>query len=80
MIKNKYTFINYNGLRRDEFKRLTNNFENNIFNDSVVVIDEVHNLISRIVNKINKISGFASKKRGPDTIYPNPSLFYYMNF
>ncbi len=71
MIGNKYTFINYNGLRRERFKQLTNNFETNIFDNSIVVIDEAHNLISRIVNKINKISKFAEKKRGPNTVLPN---------
>ena len=70
MIKNKYTFINYNGLRREKFKQLTNNFEKNIFDDSVVIIDEAHNLISRIVNKINRISKFNEKKRGPEAILP----------
>ena len=70
MIKNKYTFINYNGLRRDKFQQLTNNFENNIFDNAVVIIDEAHNLISRIVNKINKISKFSEKKRGPEGILP----------
>ena len=70
MIKNKYTFINYNGLRRDKFKQLTNNFEKNIFDDAVVIIDEAHNLISRIVNKINKISKFNEKKRGPEGMLP----------
>jgi hypothetical protein len=70
MIKNKYTFINYNGLRREKFKQLTNNFENNIFDNAVVIIDEAHNLISRIVNKINKISNFSQKPRGPGAITP----------
>jgi hypothetical protein len=70
MIKNKYTFINYNGLRRDKFRMLTNDFENNIFDNSVVIIDEAHNLISRIVNKINKIAKFSEKKRGPEGILP----------
>jgi hypothetical protein len=70
MINNKYTFINYNGLRRDRFKQLTKNFEDNIFDNSVVIIDEAHNLISRIVNKINKISKFSSQKRGPDALLP----------
>ena len=55
MIQNKYTFINYNGLRREKFKQLTNNYETNIFDNAVVIIDEAHNLISRIVNKLNKI-------------------------
>ena len=78
MIKNKYTFINYNGLRRDKFKQLTNNFENNIFDNAVVIIDEAHNLISRIVNKINKISKFSEKKRGPDALLPHSlSLLLY---
>ena len=63
MISNKYTFINYNGLRRDRFKQLTKNFEDNIFDNAVVIIDEAHNLISRIVNKINKIAKFSEKKR-----------------
>ena len=70
MISNKYTFINYNGLRRDRFKQLTNNFEDNIFDNAVVIIDEAHNLISRIVNKINKISKFSDKKRGPGALLP----------
>jgi hypothetical protein len=70
MINNKYTFINYNGLRRDRFKQLTKNFEDNIFDNSVVIIDEAHNLISRIVNKVNKISKFAEKKRGPGALLP----------
>jgi len=70
MIKNKYTFINYNGLRREKFKQLTNNFENNIFDNSIVIIDEAHNLISRIVNKINKISKFKDKERGPGALLP----------
>lgn len=70
MISNKYTFINYNGLRRDKFKQLTNNFDNNIFDNAVVIIDEAHNLISRIVNKINKMSKNAIKKRGPNALLP----------
>lgn len=63
MIRQKYRFINYNGLRRDSFKMMTDDFKNNIFDDSVVVIDEAHNLISRIVNKINKSSKFAQRKK-----------------
>jgi hypothetical protein len=58
MIGNKYSFINFNGIRRDKFKELTNNFQTNIFDNKVVIIDEAHNLISRIVNNINKMSKF----------------------
>lgn len=78
MIQNKYTFINYNGLRRDKFKQLTNNFENNIFDNAVIIIDEAHNLISRIVNKINKTAKFADKPRGPNALVPTSlSLILY---
>jgi len=70
MIQNKYRFINYNGLRRTTFSDLTNQFADNIFDNSVVIIDEAHNLISRIVNKINKISKFSQKPRGPDAVIP----------
>jgi Helicase conserved C-terminal domain/Type III restriction enzyme, res subunit len=78
MIGNKYTFINYNGLRRDRFKQLTKDFEDNIFDNSVVIIDEAHNLISRIVNKINKIAKFNEKKRGPGALLPQSlSLLLY---
>jgi len=56
MIRAKYQFINYNGLRATKLAEMTNNFTRNIFDNSVVVIDEAHNLISRIVNKIKKES------------------------
>jgi len=73
MIRQKYRFINYNGLRRNSFKELTNNFENNIFDNSVVVIDEAHNLISRIVNKINKNTKFGKKdRRDTNTLAAEP--------
>jgi len=54
MIRNKYKFIHYNGLKLDKWREMTNNFKENLFDRSVVVIDEAHNFISRIVNKLNK--------------------------
>jgi len=54
MIKQKYTFINYNGLRAQRLSEMTSKFTRNIFDNAVVVIDEAHNLISRIVNKLKK--------------------------
>ena len=64
MIKSKYTFINYNGLRAKKLQELTSNFTRNLFDDSVVVIDEAHNLISRIVNKIKKEKVITENQRG----------------
>ena len=56
MISAKYQFISYNGLREDSFERLLQGPKGpiNPFDSSVVVIDEAHNLVSRIVNKIAK--------------------------
>ncbi|MDA9072495.1 helicase-related protein [bacterium] len=54
MILQKYTFINYNGLRAKRLSEFTEGFTKNIFDNCVVVIDEAHNLISRIVNKLKR--------------------------
>ena len=54
MIRNKYQFIHYNGIRKTHMLEYTHNNTINPFNDKVVIIDEAHNFISRIVNKINK--------------------------
>lgn len=52
MIKYKYKFISYNGLRRQHLRELTDNGKKNPFDNTVVIIDEAHNFVSRIVNKI----------------------------
>lgn len=62
MIKNKYEFINYNGLRKERFRIITENYTKNIFDNAVVIVDEAHNLISRIVNKIAKLKDSNDKK------------------
>lgn len=56
MINEKYKFISYNGLRRDKFEKMLQGPRGRInpFDSTVVVIDEAHNLVSRIVNKIDK--------------------------
>jgi len=64
MIETKYQFIHYNGLRRDKLRKMTNNFETNFFDDAVIIIDEAHNLISRIVNKIGKEKEISMDKTG----------------
>ena len=46
IIRNRYTFINYNGLTEKMIKELgTKPFDN-----AFIIIDEIHNFISRIVN------------------------------
>lgn len=55
MISKKYQFIRYNGLRKAKFKEMTHDYTVNIFDNKVIIIDEAHNLISRIVNRISKV-------------------------
>mgnify|MGYP005988645547 CR=1 FL=1 len=64
MIEMKYEFIHYNGLSRKSLRKKTDDFETNIFDDAVIIIDEAHNLISRIVNKISKEKEIATDKSG----------------
>ena len=64
MIETKYMYINYNGLRAKKLQELTSNFTHNLFDDAAVVIDEAHNLISRIVNKIKKEKVIPENKKG----------------
>ena len=52
MIAVKYTFYHYNGMRLEHLKRMSNNFTENPFDNKVVIIDEVHNLVTSIANKI----------------------------
>ena len=78
MIKQKYHFINYNGLREKRLSELTSNFTTNIFDNKVVIIDEAHNFISRIVNKLKKEKPIAETKRGEKERLPlNMSVKLY---
>ena len=54
MISSKYRFINYNGLRNSHLETLTSGFTQNPFDNKVIIIDEAHNFISRIVNKLGR--------------------------
>jgi len=46
IIKNRYTFISYNGLTQ----KMITEMGKKIFDNSFVIIDEIHNFISRTVN------------------------------
>ena len=54
MIEYKYRFINYNGLRNSHLQALSENYQINPFDNKVIIIDEAHNFVSRIVNKLTK--------------------------
>jgi len=61
MIRNKYIDINYNGLTKNKMDALTENGSVNPFDNKVVIIDEAHNFVSRIVNKIKKPASISFK-------------------
>jgi len=78
MINQKYLFINYNGLRSQRLSEMTSGYTRNLFDNSVVIIDEAHNLISRIVNKIKKEKPIPESKKGEkDNLPVNLSLKLY---
>jgi hypothetical protein len=54
MIRNKYNLIHYNGIDSGNFSKKITPGGINIFSNKVVVIDEAHNFVSRIVNKLKK--------------------------
>ena len=59
MINTKYEFINYNGLRAEKLKSMTDGYTHNPFDNTVVIIDEAHNFVSRIVNKLKRPTSMA---------------------
>jgi len=64
MIDNKYKFIRYNGLRQRRLDQMVSEsfiqgLNGNPFSNKVIVIDEAHNFISRIVNKLKKPKSLA---------------------
>lgn len=59
MIRYKYTFYNYNGMRTSNLNEMTRNNTINPFDNSVIIIDEAHNFISRIVNKLQNKSSLS---------------------
>ena len=62
MLSAKYLFINYNGLRKGHIPQLKAKLKQpNLFDHSVVIIDEVHNFVSRIVNKMKQKKSLSMK-------------------
>jgi hypothetical protein len=81
MIRAKYVFINYNGLRTKRLGELTSGYTKNLFDDSVVIVDEAHNLISRIVNKIKKEKVIPENEKGEKEYSPkflSTKLYEYL--
>lgn len=64
MIQAKYTFISYNGVRENRINELSLGYTVNPFDNSVVIIDEAHNFVSRIVNHLKKLPDDSAAKKG----------------
>ena len=54
MLENKYKFIRYNGLRRKRFDEMVAKAGGNPFSNKIIVVDEAHNLVSKIVNQLQR--------------------------
>lgn len=61
MIQAKYQFLNYNGIRDSHYDAMARAGTGNPFDGRVVIVDEVHNLVSRIVNKLGDDEALASR-------------------
>uniref|UniRef100_A0A6C0I008 Helicase ATP-binding domain-containing protein n=1 Tax=viral metagenome TaxID=1070528 RepID=A0A6C0I008_9ZZZZ len=61
MIRAKYYDINYNGMNKKKLREMTKNGSINPFDHSVVVIDEAHNFVSRICNKLKDSASISYK-------------------
>jgi hypothetical protein len=69
MIQSKYTNLNYNGgIKPKLLKEMTNDNTKNPFDNSVVIIDEAHNFVSRIVNKLPKNVTVKGKGKAKDSL------------
>lgn len=56
MIRAKYTDIHYNAPNlRKIISEMSQNYTKNPFDNAVIIIDEAHNLVNRIVNKLSKM-------------------------
>ena len=56
MIRAKYTDIHYNAPNlRKIITEMSQNYTKNPFDNAVIIIDEAHNLVNRIVNKLSKM-------------------------
>ena len=64
MISYKYKFINYNGLRKSHLEVLTEGGKINPFDDKVIIVDEAHNFVSRIVNKLTRTDAILNTLSG----------------
>jgi hypothetical protein len=69
MIGRQYTTLNYNGgIKSERLKSIAKDSgRENPFDDKVVIIDEAHNFISRIVNKLPKKKAQKEKKEKKET-------------
>lgn len=71
MIEERFKFISYNGITTNSWNKKYKNKRkhHNPFNHSIVIIDEAHNFVSRIVNKLNTNNVSVSTMMYEDLVY-----------
>ena len=50
IVKKKYNILHYNGINSKKLNDITSDNTINPFDDNIIIIDEVHNFISRVIN------------------------------
>lgn len=53
IVKKKYNILHYNGINTKKLNDLTSDNTINPFDNNIIIIDEVHNFISRVINGSN---------------------------
>ena len=78
MIGNQYQTYHYNGNSPAAYNALTKKDTINPFDHAVVIIDEAHNLVSRIVNKLPKSSTKVTKVTNQFEDQESMKLYQYL--
>lgn len=62
MLNTKYTFIHYNGITKAFVKTFTQDYTINPFDNSIVIVDEVHKFVNAVVNTLKKVPKHKTEK------------------
>jgi hypothetical protein len=62
MLNTKYTFIHYNGITKGFVKTFTQDYTINPFDNSIVIVDEVHKFVNAVVNTLKKVPKHKTEK------------------
>jgi Type III restriction enzyme, res subunit/Helicase conserved C-terminal domain len=78
MIESKYHIYHYNGESMSAYNTLTNHDKKNPFDNAVVIVDEAHNLVRRIANKLPKNGQKVGKNQKANKDNISVKLYRYL--